>query len=118
MSRIIKFLFGCILTRLLFVIIAKYIDKKYLPYLGMLALIPFLGFTYIYVNELRKTGIETDGKPIWWDHLRPVHAALYYIFAVMALRKQDNAYIPLLVDVVIGLLAFINHQRVFALTPP
>jgi hypothetical protein len=105
-----KFLFGCILIRILFVLIAKNINKKYLPHLGMLALIPFVGFTYIYVNELRKTGIETDGKAIWWDHLRPVHAALYYIFAVMALRKQGNAYVPLLLDVIIGFLAFVNHH--------
>ena len=108
-SRLLYFLFGCISIRLLFVIIAKYINKKYLPSLGLLALIPFIGFTYIYVNNLRKTGIETGGNEIWWDNLRPIHASLYYIFAVMAFRKHDFAYVPLLIDVILGFLAFVTH---------
>ena len=107
-SRLLLFLFGCITIRLLFVIIAKNIDKKYLPSLGLLALIPFIGFTYIYANNLRKTGIETGGNEIWWDNLRPIHASLYYIFAVMAFRKQHFAYVPLLIDVILGFVARIG----------
>jgi hypothetical protein len=81
-----------------------------LPYLGVIGLIPFIGFTVIYLYDLRKTGIETDGAKIWWNDLRPIHAALYYIFSVMAMKKKACAYVALYVDVIIGFFAFIFHR--------
>ena len=80
-KRILLFLFGCIGVRSLFVIIAKYTDTKYLPYLGYLALLPALGFIYIFLSGTRKTGPETFGNKIWWNNLRPIHATLYILFA-------------------------------------
>ena len=53
--RILMFLIGCIGIRSLFVIIAKYINTKYL---GYIALLPAIGFIYIYLTGSRKTGAE------------------------------------------------------------
>ena len=49
-KRFLLFLIGCIGVRSLFVVIAKNIDIKYLQYLGFLALLPALGFAYIYLT--------------------------------------------------------------------
>ena len=46
-SRFILFIFGCIGSRIIFTFVAKYINVKYLPYLGYLALLPAFGFSYI-----------------------------------------------------------------------
>ena len=92
-KRFLLFLIGCIGLRSLFVVIAKNIDIKFLPYLGYLALLPAIGFIYIYVTDSRKTGAETFGEKIWWNDLRPVHALMYGLFAFNAINKNPNGYI-------------------------
>ena len=109
MSFISPFVF-CILVRFSFVLIAKYIKKDYLPYLGAIALVPALGFIVIYLGDYRKTGMEVGGGRIWWNALRPVHGCLYLLFALLALKKQRKAWIPLLIDVCLGLFAFLAHR--------
>lgn len=113
-KRLILFLFGCIVIRFLFVLIVKYINKKYLPYLGLLALLPAIGFIVVYLGDYRKTGGEVFGEKIWWNNLRPVHACLYILFALLALKKNDYAWIPLLIDVLIGLISFLlYHSKIY-----
>jgi hypothetical protein len=109
-KRYFLFLIGCIGVRSLFVIIAKQINKNYLPYLGTLALLPAFGFLYIYFTGIRKTGPEVFGNKIWWNSLRPVHGLLYLCFAYLAICKSNYAYVPLLIDVIVGLLAFLNYH--------
>lgn len=109
-KRFLLFLIGCIGTRSLFVIIAKKIDLKFLPYLGYLALLPAIGFIYIYVTGSRKTGAEVFGGKIWWNNLRPLHAILYSLFAYNAIIGNSNAWMYLLVDVIIGLVSFLSFH--------
>ncbi len=106
-KRFLLFLIGCIGLRSLFVVIAKNIDIKYLPYLGYLALLPTLGFIYIFATDSRKTGAEVFGGKIWWNNLRPVHALLYGLFAYNAITSNRGAWIYLLIDVLIGLFSFL-----------
>ena len=106
-KRFALFLIGCIGTRLLFVYIAKHISLKYLPYLGFLALLPAIGFMYIYIFGARKTGAEVFGEKIWWNDLRPIHALFYTMFAIMAILRKPNAWIWLLIDVSFGLTSFL-----------
>lgn len=108
-KRFILFIF-CIVLRTWFVIISKNINKKYLPYLGYLALVPAIGFLYIFISGSRKTGLEVGGGKIWWNNLRPIHGILYLLFAYFAIRNKNFAWIFLLVDVVIGIIAFIFHH--------
>ena len=103
-KRFLAFLLLCIPTRIAFVLVSKNINKKYLPYLGYLALLPAIGFAYIFVFGKRKRGGETFGQKIWWNNVRPVHSILYLTFAYLAITKSNKAYIPLLIDVIIGLL--------------
>jgi hypothetical protein len=99
-------------VRSLFVVIAKYIDIKYLPYLGYLALLPAIGFIYIFLTGIRKSGPETFGDKIWWNNLRPVHAILYLLFAYNAIIGNQSAWIYLFIDVLIGLISFLIYHYV------
>ena len=109
-QRFFMFLIGCIGIRSLFVIIAKYINAKYLKYLGYLALVPAIGFMYIYLTGTRKTGAEVFGEKIWWNNLRPIHSILYFLFAYNAIIGNKQSWIYLLVDVLIGLISFLVHH--------
>jgi hypothetical protein len=109
-QRILLFLIGCIGTRAMFVVIAKYINVKYLKYLGFLALLPAFGFIFIYLTGSRKTGPETFGDKIWWNNLRPIHSILYFLFAYNAIIGNKKAWIYLLVDVLFGLTSFLIHH--------
>ena len=109
-QRFLMFLIGCIGIRSLFVIIAKYIDTMYLKYLGYAALLPAIGFIYIYITGSRKTGAEVFGEKIWWNNLRPIHSILYFLFAYNAIIGNKQSWIYLLVDVLIGLISFLIHH--------
>jgi hypothetical protein len=105
-NRFLLFICGCILIRSLFVLIAKnYIE--YLPIMGSIAVLPAIGFFYIYFTNSRQTGNEVFGDKIWWNSLRPIHGTLYAIFAYMALQKNPDAWKILLLDVIIGLSGFL-----------
>jgi len=106
-KRFLLFLIGCIGTRTLFVYVAKYAGEKYLPLLGYLALLPAIGFIYIYLTGSRKTGAEVFGEKIWWNDLRPLHSLLYFLFAYNAIIGNNKAWIYLLVDVIVGLVSFL-----------
>ena len=106
-KRFLLFLIGCIGIRTLFVLIAKNASAYYLPILGYLALLPAIGFVYIYLTGSRRVGAEVFGEKIWWNNLRPLHAALYFLFAYNAINGDKMAYQYLMYDVVIGLTAFV-----------
>ena len=109
-QRALLFLFGCIGVRSLFVYVAYTASPTILPYLGALALLPAIGFAAIYTLGLRKTGLEVGGERIWWNHLRPIHAALYGAFAAAAIAKKEWAWIFLFADVTLGLGAWAVHH--------
>ena len=108
--RYLLFLIGCMGTRFGFVYIAKNTNTEYLPVLGYLALLPAFGFTYIFFTNSRQTGPEVFGDKIWWNNLRPIHAVLYGLFARYAIQKNNNSWMFLLFDVIIGLVSFISHH--------
>lgn len=99
----------CILFRLFLVYIAK--TTKNLKYLGYITLIISIGFIFIYVTKSRKTGIEVNGKKIWWNELRPIHGILYLIFSIGAINNYNLWYL-LLLDVIIGLVAYLIHYKI------
>jgi len=109
-KRFLLFIIGCIGSRLLLVYIAKNISVDLLKYMGYLALIPAIGFLFIFLTDSRKTGAEVFGDKIWWNNLRPIHGLLYLLFAYNAINGNRNAWIYLLVDVLLGLTSFIIYH--------
>ena len=106
-KRFLLFLIGCIGTRSLFVYLAYIASTSYLKYMGYLALLPAIGFFYLFLSGSRKTGGEVFGDKIWWNDLRPVHGTMYLLFAYNAINGNDSAWIYLLADVIIGLISFL-----------
>ena len=89
----------------------KYADE-YSKYFVLTALLFSMSQFYLYINDLRKTGIEVFGADIWWNQLRPIHGMLYLLFCIYTYKNQDHAYIPLLVDIIIGIISFILYHCV------
>lgn len=109
-KRFLLFLFGCIPTRLFIMYVAKIASLQYLPILGYLALLPAIGFIYLYVSGARTSGPETFGDKIWWNQLRPIHALFYILFAYNAIHKIPTAWLYLMYDVVLGLCSFLIYH--------
>lgn len=106
-KRFILFLIGCIGSRSLLVYLAKRTNQTFLIYMGYLALLPAIGFFYLFLTGTRKTGAEVFGDVIWWNYLRPIHGLLYVLFAYNAINGNSNSWIYLLVDVILGLVSFL-----------
>lgn len=110
-KRFLLFLIGCIGTRSLFAYLAKILPVKYLRFMGFIALMPAIGFLYIYLTGIRQTGTEVFGDKIWWNDLRPIHSLLYFMFAYFAINgDQSIAWKILLIDVLIGFVSFLAHH--------
>lgn len=106
-NRFLLFLVGCMGTRFLIVYLAKNASLNILMYMGYLALLPAIGFLYIFISGIRKTGTEVFGDKIWWNDLRPIHSMLYFLFAYNAIYGYKYAWVFLLIDVLIGLISFL-----------
>lgn len=111
-KRFVLFVFGCIVIRAYLVYLAKTINKDYLPIFGSIAIIPAIGFFLIYLNGWRKYGAETFGDKIWWNWLRPVHGSLYLLFSFMAINKNHSSWIPLMLDLLIGVSFWLKYKSV------
>jgi hypothetical protein len=103
-------------TRLALTYLARAYPEMVSRY-ALLALIPVIGWLWIYFVSGRDTGAEVFGDKIWWNHLRPVHAALWAAFAYMSYNGLPMAWTPLLADTLIGLGGWII-QVIGGGTPP
>jgi hypothetical protein len=110
-KRITYFLLGCIPIRIVFTLILKYVKNDYLPYLGIPLLLQSFGFLYLYFKNLRLNAPEAGGKT-WWANLRLIHGALYLTAAIYAFQKKDISWVPLLIDVIVGLIFFLIHHKI------
>lgn len=104
------FLLGCIGTRLSLAVLAAMLNRKWLRRMGYLTVLPAIGFAVIYLFGLRKTGFETGGQPIWWNHLRPFHSIAYGLFSAGAIHGSGWSWLILLVDALVGLVAWLGQQ--------
>ena len=110
-NRIMLFLTACIGTRFLFSYIASIVDGVWAKLFAIVLGAIGMGFLVIYFGGLRKTGAEAGGM-IWWNHMRPLHGALY-VFAAISLgilEDNSNASRAIFIDTIIGLMAFLHHH--------
>ena len=110
-KRQIMFFCGCIPVRLGLALMACLLPIKYLPIMGYIALLPAIGFLGQYALGLRTKGKGFAGGDIWWTQMRPIHGVLYLLFALYAIRGKSFAWIILLVDALIGLMAGLYHYK-------
>ena len=100
---------ACIVARIGLVVAAKLAPPEWLPWAGGLALLPVLGFVALSLGVWQRNR-EVFGQRIWWNTMRPVHAAILLAFAVMAFLRSKWAFVPLAVDVLAGAVAFAVHH--------
>ena len=125
-QRILLFLIACIPVRFLIVGIAFYVS--YVSYQNntilsrdtmfnklltknliknifyLMTFMIGLGFIYIFISK-KKYG--AFGGKAWWFHLRIIHGINYLLYTYLAVNNYKNAFLILLFDVLIGILAFI-----------
>jgi hypothetical protein len=107
--RVIYFLGGCIAVRTALTVIAK-LYPELAQTLAPLALLPVVGWLYIYFVSGRDTGPEVFGGKIWWNELRPLHAMLWSLFSLYAWKGKSYAWILLGADTALGLGAWVWHH--------
>ena len=108
----LAFLVGCIGARLALAYGISIASGNVLKALSVLTGAMALGFFTIWAFGWRKTGPETGGKPIWWNHMRPLHAMAYGIAAALAWTGHGLlAGCVIAADTMIGLMAFLHHHR-------
>ena len=95
----------CMLVRFSMAYLAKVAPLKWLRWMGYLAILPVIGWMYLFLSGSRKSG--AFGQKIWWNSLRPIHALFYGLFAYLAIHGNRNAWIWLFVDALFGLGAFL-----------
>ena len=104
------FLFGCIPARLAIVWLSQKIPVQYLGLFGAVLLCMGLGFLYLYFTKGRLNAFESGGKT-WWADYRLVFGALHIIAAIYCFQgKQNMVWIPLLIDVLFGLVLFLLKE--------
>ena len=108
-TRILYFLIGCIGGRTALAIAPLYLPEKYLTLLGIITLIIGSSLMYLYVTNGRLNAPEGGGKT-WWAKYRIIHSLLYITASIYLLKGERTAYLPLTVDVLIGLFLFYQNQ--------
>lgn len=108
-NRILYFLLGCIPLRIGIVLLAYFLPKEYLQYLSLIFLIVSFSFLYLYFSNKRLDAPEGGGKT-WWSHLRLLHGLLYLGACIYGLQQSSYVWIPLLIDVLLGLFSFLHKH--------
>jgi hypothetical protein len=109
-TRKALFVVGCLGSRAAIANLAR-VRPDLLPSMGRLALGPALGFALIYLFKLRPAGREVfPDTQIWWDHVRPVHAVLWGLFAHYAIQQHPEAWRFLAVDTALGAAVWYRHR--------
>ena len=103
------FLLGCMPARLALAFVVK---SEVVPmiYTALVLAIMASGFLYLFFTGKRTTGIETQGRTIWWRPFRLVHGLFYLAAAALVFKKASLwAFYVLCADALIGLGNFIHH---------
>lgn len=95
------FYFFCLPARIALTYLTLCVPKD--NRLLLLLLTMSIGIMVIYICGLRRTGWETNGKPIWWDSYRPLHASLWM---AAVLFPPSVRYIPLALDTLLGVYLY------------
>ncbi|NDH07855.1 hypothetical protein EBX93_18395 [bacterium] len=104
-KKILLFMCFCIPLRFILAMTPSLLDEKYLPYLGLLLLAISMGFLYLFFFNGRMNAPEAGGNT-WWHDYRLIHGLLYLCASIYAFKKNNKASIPLLIDVMFGMVLF------------
>jgi len=105
------FIFGCIPARLALTYISTIVPANKLAYLGVILGLISFGFLWLFFTNGRLNAPESSSGKTWWANLRLIHGLLYLAAAIYAFRGSEDVWIPLLIDVLFGLLAYLFLKK-------
>ena len=104
------FLLGCIPMRMLLVYINYILTPEQLKYFALILFLIGVSFIYLYFTNGRLNAPEANGIT-WWTKLRIIHGVLYIAGSIYAF-KGEKINIPLIIDVIFGLIAYLWHYKI------
>ena len=102
------FIWICIPLRLYLAWLPQVIPK-YLKLFGFIIAILAIGTMYLALTNGRMNASE-GGMRTWWAPFRYIHGALLSVAAIMLLKNDANASLPLAIDVIVGIAAFFSTR--------
>ena len=103
------FLLGCIPLRVAIALLPLYVSKNTLTYYSIPLFAIAISFLFLYFTHGRQHAFEAGGAT-WWANYRLLHGLLYLAAAIYAFNQSRTAWIPLTIDVFLGLALFV-HKR-------
>ena len=97
----------CIIVRLLLAYLISKLDGKKLKFSSIIGFSVATGFILMILINRKKGAFS---QKVWWGKYRIIHAMLYLTFGLLALNMNENSYVPLVIDALLGLLFFINNR--------
>ena len=113
-ERILYFLIGCIGIRTIIAVSPLYTPSEWLPLLGLFTLSFGVSFLYLYFVNGRLNAPEGGGVT-WWASYRLLHGLLYVAASIYLFKKQRIAWLPLTMDVLLGLGVFLVEHSLITL---
>ena len=111
-KRFVYFLGLCIPARIILALIAKYLPLKYLQLMGLFTFIAGCWFIFAYIVKPYSYSKVITSTKVWWRDIRLIHGITYLLFSYLAINRNKKAWIVLLIDAIIGFLAFFTHHYI------
>lgn len=105
----LPFLLGCIPARSLLAYVGK--QPEHAKHVAILSSLIGISFIVLFVMGWRETATEAGGVT-WWRNQRPLHGAMFLLFALYAFKDEPKAWYFLAADVVLGVALWANHRLV------
>ena len=112
-TRTICFCTLCVTARF-FIAYLAYLATRYqskYPIWKLFALLPLaigIGLAYLYFTNTRLNAPEGGGTT-WWAKYRLIHAVLYITTAIYISQGNDKAWVPVVIDTILGIFLKIIH---------
>lgn len=98
------FWIACIPSRIALALLPLFLSAEILLPLGYVLAVIATTFLVLWTFNLRLTAFEAQG-PTWWHEWRLAHGLIYAVAAGLLMSGRRSAWMPLLLDVAVGLLA-------------
>ena len=104
-TRAVLFLGICIPLRLTLAYLPRILPTAFLRYLAVLTGAMACGTLYLALTNTRLHATEGGGVT-WWAPYRLTHGMLLLAATVYLMKQDRTAYLPLLIDALLGVLLF------------
>ena len=102
----------CIAARFALVVLAYRLEKSaHREAAAAAAAAVGVGFLAVWGRRMSAFESTARGGRVWWNDLRPLHAALWLLYAALAARSVEHAWAVLALDLAVGVAAWRDFRR-------